>query len=143
VLGFSKFRAIRVKRVQLWAPTLNLGSATEIAITPNASDSGQNSFVDLPITMQDSTISIDRPAYIDWHPSSESPSGSWHLSTSTALSLFTTDTDLGAVLDITFEYVENLQTDPLGYTVPLVGATVGKQYCRAIQNFVPVNINTI
>jgi hypothetical protein len=143
VTCYTPWRACRILRVQVWCPVAVQGQASEISLTPVADGSAQNSFADLPVTYTDSTISVDRPAYIDFRPHKWEVSGSWHLSNSTVDSLITILPQTGSVLDITMEVIDNLTTGVLGFTETVIGATIGNQYCRAIGAFVPVGINTI
>jgi hypothetical protein len=144
VLGYSVFRAVRIKRVQLWMPVAIQGVAAEVTLTPiSDGPTASNSFVDLPMTYQDSTISVDYPAYIDFRPKPTELSGSWHISSAGNDNLIDIVAQTGCIMDLTLEVIDNLTTVPLGYTQVLAAATVGQQYCRAIGSFTPVGINTI
>jgi hypothetical protein len=143
--AYSLFRAVRIHKIELWAPVLTQGLATEVSLTPiSDGPSATNSFADLPITYEDSTISIDRPAYICFKPFKTETSGSWHLSIAQNDNLVDIIAPTGCVMDLTLEVIDNLTTVPLGYTVSTTATTVGRQSARAIGTFVPnvINVST-
>lgn len=143
ILGFPMWRACKITRVEIWCPVATQGVAAEISLTPISDGPGQNLFVDLPKTYTDSTISVDRPAYIDFRPTKYDPCGSWHLSNNTDKTLIDFNLQTGSVVDIHLEVVDNLTTGPLGFSVVIAGATQGKQYCRGWGSLTAVAINTI
>jgi len=131
-VGYSPFYAIRLKRIQIWAPVTTIGTPVTISLTPVAVESTTNSYADLPEMQSDTSDVVDIPAYIDYRPHELHPSGSWHLSNSTSLALVSINVPIGSVVDIRFEANINVITGTQGYTATLVGATVGNIYTLKI-----------
>ena len=143
ILGYSPYRAIRLRKLRIWAPVETQGTPVSIVLTPVAIDTAINSFSDLPKTITDTSISFDRPAYVEYRPTEDHPSGSWHSSTATSISLLDLALPKGAIMDVHIEGVMNLLYAPQGYTSSFVGATQGRIYCRTFSSMVPVGVTTI
>lgn len=144
VLGNSMLRAVRVKKIRIWVPVTTQGTPVSVRLTPTGIDSGINSFSDIPETIYDTSISIDRPAFVSYKPAELHPSGSWHASTAVDLNLVAITCNQGAVMDVDYEAILNFTGPLLGFTQVMVGAVPGGMYCMAaISNFIAqaVNIN--
>lgn len=144
VLGNSIHRAIRIKKVRIWTPITTQGTAVTVRLTPNSVDAGNNSFTDIPEAIADTSISIDRPAFVSFKPKENHPSGSWHLSTTVNTNLFEIIANIGSVMDIDYESILNFSGPLLGFTQVLAAAVPGTLYVRnAMTNFVPLFVNNI
>lgn len=142
VLGNSPFSAIRMKRMQIWAPVVTNGTPVTIVITPVTTDPGNNCFTDLPETITDTSQTLDLPAYVDYKPSVDSPAGSWHASIVLGAVLMSILAPIGSIMDVEFQAVFNTTFTTTAYTTVLAGATPGTVYSRAfVANFVPVAVN--
>ncbi len=143
-LGYSPFEAVRIKRVRMWGPVTTIGTPVTISIAPQAVETTVNCYADVPSIMSDTTLTIDRPAYIEYVPRLTEPSGSWHRVTATSITLFNLAYPAGATLDVEYEGMFDLTGGPTGFTATLVAATVGSMYSRVVAtNFAPVSVNTL
>jgi hypothetical protein len=144
VLGSSLVRAIRIKKIRIWVPVTTQGTPVSVRLTPSGADSSNNSFSDLPETIQDTSISIDRPAFVSYKPSVDHPSGFWHYATTTSIPLVDIACNIGAVMDVDFEAVLAFYGAVGTFTTVLVGATPGNLYARnVLTDFVPQGVNQI
>ncbi len=144
VLGYSPFSAIRIKRVRMWAPITTIGTPVTIALTPRIVETSINCFGDIHSSIQDTTVDIDHPAFIEYIPEMDHPSGSWHFTSSTTTSLFRLFYPTGTLLEIKYQAIVNVTEGTKGFTSTLVGASVGGIYSRAVAtNFTPVGVNTL
>lgn len=144
VLGNSILSAIRIKRIQIWAPVVTNGTPVTIVLTPVTVDPGNNCFTDLPETITDTSQTLDTPAYIDYKPALDHPAGSWHASTAVDANLIQILAPQGAIMDVEYIGVINTTFTKTAFSVVLVGATAGTIYARnAAGNFNPVSVNNI
>jgi len=144
ILGYCPLAAIRLKRVQIWAPVTTQGTGVFVTLSPVATDTGINSFNDMPVVITDASQALDRVAYVDYATKKNTPSGQYHFSTATNINLITYTVPAGSIMDLDFEGILNVNTFPKGFTATLVGATVGTVYSRAIgTNFIPVGVLSI
>lgn len=144
VVGFSLNRATRIKRIRIWCPLTTQGTSVTVTLTPSSVDSANNSFIDFPKTISDTTISIDRPAYIDYRPDLNHPSGSWHIANTVNINLMSIVAPIGSIIDLHLESILNFSNTQSGYAATLVGATAGQMYVRTILgSAIPVGVNTI
>jgi len=144
ILGYPVNRCTRIRRIRIWAPIDVQGTNATVTITPVTVDSANNCFVDLPKTISDTTISVSRPAYVEYRPNIDHPSGGWHNTNTVNTNLVLLSAPADSIMDIHYEGVLAFANDPQGYSTVLSGSTAGKMYCRAAaSNYVPVGINTI
>lgn len=144
-VGISLLKAARIKRVQMWAAVATQGTPVVVSLLPSGEDPGNNSFSDLPDKILDTSISIDKPAYIDYRPKVDHPSGSWHFSNTVTNGLFLISCPSGTIIDVDFEAILNM-SEPVATTViTLAGATAGTLYtANAFTNLaVAVGVNPI
>lgn len=127
-VGFSILKAVRIKRVQIWCAIVTQGTPVAVALTPSTDDPGNNSFNDLPEKIADNSISIDKPAYIDYRPKVNHPSGSWHLSNTITNGLFLCAIPAGGIIDIDYEAILNADAPVSTTVITLAGATAGTVY---------------
>lgn len=136
----------RIVSISIWAPITSIGASGNCSIFPQSIDASNNSFNDKAIVEMDSTTSADRPARLKVVTSPLTPLGSWHYTTSTALSggLFQISATAGATVDIVFDVVINQSSTTSPYSTAIVGGTAGTLYARPFgTHFVPQNVNNI
>jgi hypothetical protein len=144
ILGYPIYRAVRLRKISIWTPLTTQGTSVSCTIIPAGIDNGNNSFTDMPEVMTDTTISIDRPAFVSYSPAPIHPAGGWHYSITTDLNLILVICPTGSTMDLTLDCIDNISANGFGYTPVLVAAVVGNQYCRpVIANFHAVGINEI
>ncbi len=137
-LGVSYVKALRVAKLKLLAPVQTQGTSVQLKVQPIGIDSGNNSFSGVPETYQDTSASIDVPAYLELKPKIDTPLGSWHFSVNVDLALLYIVAPQGTTFDIVFEFILNNEAAASSYTNTLVTGTVGTLYSRNIvTNFVP------
>jgi len=142
ILGYTWNQVVKLKRVQIWAPVTTQGTAVFITLSPIATDTGINSFNDIPIVITDESQAIDRVAYVDYKTKSDTPSGQYHFSTAIDLNLISIVAPAGSIMDLDIEAIENPTRAPLGYTTVLAGATIGQMYARTVaSSFFPVGVS--
>lgn len=140
---YSPFYAIQLKRISMWAPVTTIGTPVSLWLQPTAVETTVNCFGDLPEQIQDTAMSVDNPAYINYVPLERHPSGSWHITSATSINLLSFSVPIGTVMDLHLEGMINLTKSTQGYTATVAGATVGNVYTRSISNFVVVSVNSI
>jgi hypothetical protein len=144
VLGYSPFSAIRLVCIKFWGPPASVGTDITMNITPIQVETDLNSYGDIPFTYSDTSTDITRPCFVGFIPAKDTPSGSWHYSTTTSVQLINVQIPTACCMDLILEGIPNIVENPKGFTQTLVGATVGAVYCRPIlTNFIPVGVNSI
>lgn len=135
--------SFRLRKVSMWSWTATIGTTVDISI--KYSDSGNTSGQGgPPCVMNDSSASIDRPAYVTLSPPKTSPMNLWHDSTATnTTSMLTYYSPQQSVMDLEFEFI----IDDLGVTVAgpaIAGATLGTIYHHIVATLSPVQpLNSI
>ncbi len=143
-LGYSPWYMLRLCKIKLWSPVTTIGTPVTVTLRPEAVETTTNSYGDCPEALTDTSASIDWPAYIQYTPKAHHPSGSWHLSNSTSISLCNIQAVAGTVMDLTLMGVMNVRSGTQGFTSTLVGASAGGLYTRTILTvMVPQGVNTI
>jgi hypothetical protein len=142
-LGYSPFAFVRIKKIQLWGPVTTIGTPVTVSLQPFNQETDINSFGETGTMVTDTSVSIERPAYVSLTPTLLHPLGSWHKSNAVTANLCTVVAPAGGVLDLTLEGVVNPSTGTQGFTQSLTAATVGNIYASSIMtNFVPVAVLT-
>lgn len=144
-VGISLLKAIRIRRVQVWAAVTTQGTPAGVSILPTTDDPGNNSFNDLPERILDVSISIDKPAYVDYRPKVTHPSGSWHYSNTITNGLFAISAPIGGIIDIDFEAILNANEPVATTVITLAGATAGTIYAgnAFTNNATAIGVNAI
>lgn len=124
--GVTLFDAVRVRRVSLWARTIESTGVTTVNLTfagPSAGYSGDAK------TISDTSMSIE-PAHVSARPDPESGAAMWQ-ATGNVTAFIITAPAL-AVVDVQLSY-RTIQTNGVAATqnVP-VGATAGELYYRGL-----------
>jgi hypothetical protein len=146
VLGNSYVECWRLKKIAIWAAVDSTVAEANISLRPLARDGTLNSFNAPDEAITDTTVSVDRPAHVQFVTNIDNPNGSWHYTTTinSAQILYSLVCTQNAVVEMTFEYRLNLVASTLGYTTVLVGATAGALYARSpMTGLVVVNQNTL
>jgi hypothetical protein len=144
VVGNSVFAMVRLRRVQIWNPLIANGVPTTCTITPVSFDSTDNNLNDIIKPISDTSVVFQIPAYIDFIPKKDHPSGMWHSSRNIDDQLFTINCTQGAIIDMDLEYIENSSGTPLGFTRVIAAATAGTIYtCQFATGVVAIAVNSI
>jgi len=123
----------RIRRVRIWSPITAVGADGFCSITPIALDTSQAFFNDRTLPINDTTTSADRPAFVEWVPKPNTPSGSWHATTSTNTSanLWTIAASAGSTVDIELDYTECTSIASNSYSTATGIASLGLLGSRA------------
>jgi hypothetical protein len=144
ILGIPLYRALRLHKVRIWGPVATQGTSVYVEMTPSTLDAGNNNFNARPVTVMDSSISIDKPAYVSYDFPRDTPGGSWHASTLVDSTLFNFSCPTGSIIDFHFDGILNLDTTVLGFQRVLFAASVGQIYSGNMSaSLTAVGINAI
>jgi len=131
-------QAFRLKRLSIWGPVATAGTPVTVILIWNNS---ANDFVGPPVTIVDTAVSFDWPAYVSSVPPQGSVSSKWHDSTEGDFT-FTLSCPAGSTVDMEFDWV--LSDSGLKQsTIAIVGATAGEVYHQITNNLTPQGVNTI
>jgi len=143
VQAFRICESVRLKKVEVWAAN-NAGNASntiQLEWTKTTTTGGPGD------TVSDTAVGIMDIARISCKPSPLSLAATW--AGTTAQNFMQVTLPQGAIIDIVMDFVL-MDTDvPVAVTSAVVGATVGKLYCRALDNqnaapvILPVGLDTI
>jgi hypothetical protein len=143
ISGIPISQAVRLRKVEVWAPVQTAGSTTTCSLFDDSGAAG-TALGGLPEVISDSSMSFDRPAHLVWTTKPTRPSGGWWTVASTSISrvLFNLICPLGSVVDVSFDFVINLTAQAgLAPAVVIVGATPGDLFNRvAITNLTPQSV---
>ncbi len=139
---------VRLKKIAVWASVTTAGTPVSVSITPVQSDSTLNLFDAMNVTQTDTSVSYDRPAYVELSAVKNTFIGgprSALVNVSSAIVNITAPS--GSIIDISYEYILNLaQTSPGILTYSVSGSAVGtmgryKTLCGvAVQ---PIGVNKL
>lgn len=141
VLGYSIATAVRIKRVELWAPPASLGAAATVSLFWLSQQTSNYS----ELEVSDTTMSTATPAHLTSSPPLLSLASFWQTDSTTNLCTLTVP--VGGVIDIWLEMVlgdglVTIQPSPL----VLVGATAGALYYEPLDGrggvYTPVSLTT-
>jgi hypothetical protein len=148
VLGYGIALACRLKKVEVWSPVTTAGSTISCTITDDSNLVGSldGVFGGVPVVIQDSSMSYDRPAHIVFNPKSTRLSGAW-LNTNMVQTqrLFLLQEPVGSIVDIHFEFVISTAFLQPSTSIVLVGATPGVMYKHPVigGELIPQGVNTL
>jgi len=128
----------RFKKIHIWGPVAVSGTPVTVVLTWNNTAAD---FVGPPITILDTAVSFDWPAYVSSSPPSGSLSSKWHDSLQTDTT-FTLSCPAGSTVDFEFDWVlSDLNSE--NSNAVIVAATVGEVYHLITHTLVPQGVNSI
>jgi len=128
----------RLKKIHIWGPVAVSGTPVVVQLTWNNTAAD---FVGPPITILDTAVSFDWPAYVSSSPPPGSLSAKWHDSLQTDTT-FTLSCPTGSTVDFEFDWIlSDLQSE--NSNAVLVAATVGEIYHLITHTLVPQGVNSI
>jgi len=120
--------AVRLKRMRIWGPVTTQGTSVSVSIQKAGIDSTSNDFNDPFRKVQDSSLSFDRPAFVQLNFDKFTPSGSWHTNVNINGNIATVYCPAGAIIDFDYAYVQNMNNAVSATTFSgLTANTVGTQ----------------
>jgi hypothetical protein len=131
-LGYPLAVAARLKRLRVWGFVATAGTPVNVVVTKAGIDASGNDFNDSFRTVQDSSVSFDRPAFVEMKLDKYTPSGSFHTNENVDGNLLYITCPNGAIIDLEFAYVLNNTTAAAAKTYTLIGAAVGTIYVGGI-----------
>jgi len=128
----------RLRRVEIWSPVATAGTPVTSAVvyTENGAD-----FESPPVTMSDTSVSFDFPAYVNSKPPRGSLASKWHGSGQSD-QIFALTFASGATVDFEFDFV----LSDLGAPVPgptIAEGTSGNLYHKIVHSLTPNVVNAI
>lgn len=141
-LGFPLAVAVRLRKMRIWGFVATAGTPVTVALQKSGIDSSGNDFNDAFTRISDTSVSFDRPAFIEVNFDQYTPSGSFHTSENVDGNLVNITCPAGAIVDFHYTYIVNYANavPASGYT--LVAATAGTIYRKTILgSLVAQNVN--
>jgi hypothetical protein len=138
--AYALSKAVRVKKVELWAPVQTAGTPVTASLDWNTGNVqllvGPGSLV------SDTSVSFDRPAHLVTSPPKDSLQQSWQ-SADNATPMFDLTVVSGTIVDFYLDFVLNDQGGA-GFNFTIVAGTVGKIYHLITQtDYTIVSLNSI
>jgi hypothetical protein len=126
--AFPLASAIRMKYVKLWGVAQTNQTTASVAVEWNAGSTG---FLLNSTSVSDTTVSIDRPAYIKATPPKQSLA-SWYQSYLTGFTnvLFTITVPAGCLIEIAYDWVLNSTEAALAVFVPAAAGSAGLVFAQ-------------
>lgn len=144
IAGFALAVAVKLRKIRIWGFVATAGTPVTVALQKAGIDSSGNDFNDSFTRKSDTSVSFDRPAFIEMNFDQFSPSGSWHTNENVDGNVVNITCPAGAIVDFYYTAVMNYANAAPTSAYTLVGATVGTLYHKTILgSLVAQNVNTI
>jgi hypothetical protein len=125
ILAYPVAVAVRLRRARVWGFVATAGTPVLVKLQKAGVDSAGNDFNDSFRTINDSSNSFDRPAFIEMNFDKYSPSGSFHTTSNTNGNVLFLTCPSGAVVDFDYSFVPATNTSAPTITNVIVGQSVG------------------
>jgi hypothetical protein len=128
----------RVRRIKVWSPVATAGTPVTASCTWTEAASD---FESPPVTMSDTSVSFDFPAFVNARPPRGSLADKWHAN-SGGDGMFALTYASGATVDFEFDFVLNdLGAPSAGPTI--IAGTLGTFYHKIVNSLTPNAVNSI
>jgi hypothetical protein len=128
----------RLRKIEFWGPVATSGTPVTCSITYTEQTAD---FESPPVTLSDTSVSFDYPAYISSIPPRGSLASKWHSSASTDEMLALTYPS-GATVDFFFDFILPDLGNPVVGPV-IVAGSVGVFYHKIVNSLTPNAVNSI
>jgi hypothetical protein len=145
VLGYPLAVACRLKRIRIWGFVATAGTPVTCTLTKAGIDATSNDYNDSFRTISDTSVSYDRPAFVEMRLDKFTPSGGFHTNENVDGNLVYFTCPNGAIIDFEYAYVLNNATAASAKTFTLIAANVGTIYNGGILggNVFAIGVNII
>lgn len=139
--GYNLAVAVRLRKMRIWGFVATAGTPVTVSLQKAGIDSSGNDFNDSFSRKSDTSVSFDRPAYIEMNFEQFTPSGAFHTNAAVDGNVVNITCPAGAIVDFHYTYVMNY-ANAAPTAIVLVGANVGTLYHKTILgSLIAQNVN--